>query len=505
MPDMNQEIVLSMEHITKEFPGVRALDDVQFELRRGEIHALCGENGAGKSTMLKILNGLYTNYGGTIKVGGSEERFTSAKDARNRGISIISQEIFLSPDLTAAENIFMGQYPKTKLGTVDWKRLYRNAEELQKLLGVPGENINLRKNAKSLSMGQKQMVEILKAISFDIKILALDEPTSSLSDEETDQLFKLIKMLAERDISIIYVSHRLNEIKRICDRITVLKDGKNAGTKDVRDVDTKDIVSMMVGRDVRLFEDRLYAPKQNKETALEVKNLGIEGVVKNINFRVYKGEIIGFFGIVGSGRTETVRAVFGIDKKDSGQIYKNGKEIKIRKTNDAVKAGIGFVPEDRHGQGLVLISPVRTNITIPFIQKLSNKGFINKKDEAAASAEQMAALNIKAPGDMTVVNNLSGGNQQKVIIGRWLGANADVLIFDEPTRGIDVGTKSEIYRLIRGLAAEGKAVIFISSELPEILGMSDRIYIFRDGGIQSEIENTAALTEEELLKFAVVG
>ncbi|MDR1306373.1 MAG: sugar ABC transporter ATP-binding protein [Treponema sp.] len=502
---MTQPIVLSMEHITKEFPGVRALDNVQFELRQGEVHALCGENGAGKSTMLKILNGLYKNYGGTIKICGNEVKFNNAKDARNEGISIISQEVFLSPHLTVMENILMGQYPKTKLGTVDWKGMYGRAGAIQRLLGSSGESINLKQNAGNLSVGQKQIVEILKAISFDIKILALDEPTSSLSDEETDQLFKLIKTLAGRGISIIYVSHRLTEIQRICDRITVLKDGKYIDTKDIRDIDTKDIVSMMVGRDVKLFENRLYESKRDNEVVLAIKDLNAGNSIKNINFEVHKGEIVGFFGIVGSGRTETVRAMFGIDKKDSGVIYKNGKEIKIQKTNDAVKAGIGFVPEDRHEQGLVLISSIRTNITIPFIKRLSKNGFINEKDETAASVKQMLALKIKAPNDMTVVNNLSGGNQQKIIIGRWLGANADILIFDEPTRGIDVGTKSEIYRLIRGLAVEGKAIIFISSELPEIIGMSDRIYIFRDGGIQGEIENTATITEEDLLKFAVVG
>ena len=502
---MNDQLVLSMQNITKEFPGVKALDNVHFELQKGEVHAICGENGAGKSTLLKILNGMYQNYEGTIEINGNNIKFNSTKDARQKGLSIITQEIHLARELTVAENIFMGQYPKTKYGIVDWKKLIQKTVKLQEMLGYQAQNINPKEKVKELSIGRRQIVEILKAISFDIKILALDEPTSSLSAEESDQLFKLIKQLSARGISIIYVSHRLNEIFKMCDRVTVLKDGKYVGTREVAKIETGEIVSMMVGRNVQLFEAREYTDKTQADVALEVKDFCKEGVFKDINLKVHKGEIVGCFGIVGSGRTEVARAIFGVDKKTAGSLYVQGKLQNIRRPKDAVKHRIGFVTEDRHGQGLVLISPIRWNITMPFIKTFAKKGFIQFKEESQVSKTQMDALKIKAPSDMTLVKNLSGGNQQKVIIGRWLAANSDILIFDEPTRGIDVGTKTEIYKLLRQLAEDGKAIIMISSELPEIMGLSDRIYIFRDGQISGHFVNRQDLTDTDLLKKAIIN
>lgn len=498
------DAILQMTNISKEFPGVKALDNVDFSLRRGEVHAICGENGAGKSTLLKIISGAYATYGGEFLVNGKKVAFNSTRDARNMGISVISQEIQVAPDLTVAENIFMGVYPKNALGIVDWKLMQQKTRKLQERLGSQALSINPNSKVLHLSMGHKQIIEILRAISFEIDILALDEPTSSLSDEETKQLFNLIRDLRSKGISIIYVSHRLQEIFEICDRITVLKDGKLVGTREIEGITISDIVGMMVGRNFELFEKCEKLDLKGREKYLEVQNLSREGAFEDINFSVKSGEILGMFGIVGSGRTEVARVIFGMDYKTNGKILVKGNEVAISSPKKAIANKIGFVTEDRHAEGLILQENIRRNITLPFIKKLAKMRVIQSKMEADISKEFSKALKIKAPSDLTITNNLSGGNQQKVVIAKWLASKADILIFDEPTRGIDVGTKAEIYKLINALAFEGKAIIMISSELPEILGMSDRVLVFKDGRINGEFSERCDLNEITILNKAIV-
>ena len=501
---MEKNIVLKMEHICKSFPGVKALDCVDFELKRGEVHALCGENGAGKSTLLKILTGMYRKDNGSILVDGKEVNFKSIFDSKQHGIGIIPQEIQMASKLSVAENMFMSKYPKKMLFFVDWKKMKEDAKLLQEKLGESTSNMGVDTLVDGMSMGHKQLIEIMKALSTEVSILAFDEPTSSLSEDEIEQLFKLINELKERGISIIYVSHKLKEIFRICDRITVLKDGKYVGTKEINETSIPDVISMMVGRNLELFERKQENSKAYNEVTMEVKGLSRDNAIKDINFKLRKGEILGMFGIVGSGRSETARAIFGLDKKTRGEIYLKGKKVEIDSPQQAVKAGIGFVTEDRHGEGLALRASIRWNITMPFINKLIKYKFINHKEESDKSKKYVEVLSIKTPNDENLAESLSGGNQQKIVIAKWLGAESEILIFDEPTRGIDVGAKSEIYKLIKKLAEEGKSIIMISSELPEIIALSDRILIFRDGMIQAELENHQLLTEENILKHAIM-
>jgi ABC-type sugar transport system ATPase subunit len=477
---------------------------VDFELRKGEVHALCGENGAGKSTLLKILTGMYRKDNGAIYIEGSEVNFKAISDAKKQGIGIIPQEIQMAPKLSIAENMFMSNYPKKFLFFVDWKKMRSDAIALQDKLGEVTKTMGVDTTVESMSMGYKQLIEIMKALSTEVKILAFDEPTSSLSEEETEQLFKLIEDLKQKGISIIYVSHKLKEIFRICDRVTVLKDGKYVDTKEIKETSIPEVISMMVGRNLDLFEKKQASTEKLDKVVMEVKGLSRDRVIKDINFKLHKGEILGMFGIVGSGRSETARAIFGIDKKTSGEIYLNGKKVEIDSPEQAVKSKIGFATEDRHGEGLVLRASIRWNITMPFIKALTKLSFINRKKEKDESKKYIEALKIKAPGDETLAESLSGGNQQKIVIAKWLGAQSEIIIFDEPTRGIDVGAKSEIYKLIRKLADEGKSIIMISSELPEILALSDRILVFRDGMINAQLENQESLSEENILKYAIM-
>lgn len=495
-----EEVILKCSHITKSFPGVKALDNVQLELRRGEVHALCGENGAGKSTVIKIITGLYQKDSGEIEYFGKKINFKNTIECRKNGIALIPQELHLAETLTVAENIFMTKFP-TKGMIVDWKRMNEQTKELQKRLGEAAMSFQPDQLVKTLSMGQKQLVEIMKAISTDVKVIAFDEPTSSLSDEETVEMFKLIRQLTAEGIAIIYVSHRLAEIFEICDRVSVYKDGKYIGTRDVAEVEPKDIISMMVGRDVSLFQKT--RDREVGEPVFEVKGLCWKDRVKNVSFKLNKGEVLGMFGIVGSGRTETARAIFGIEKKDSGTIYKDGRELHIRRPEDAVLSKIGFVTEDRRGEGLALVMSVAENITMPSMQRYVKKGVLDLKAEAKAAAEMVEMLEIKTPKLETRVGSLSGGNQQKIVISKWLGADSEILIFDEPTRGIDVGAKAEIYKLIDSLTQKGKSIIMISSELPEVLAMSDRLLVFRDGEIVAELAGVQSLSEEDVLGYAI--
>lgn len=494
------DIVLRCKNISKSFPGVKALDNVQFDLRRGEVHALCGENGAGKSTIIKIIAGLYTKDSGEIEYNGKPVNYRSTMECRKNGISLIPQELHLAETLTVAENVFMTKFPK-KHGMVDWKKMNEDTRALQARLGSSAQSFEPTALVKNLSMGQKQLVEIMKAISTDVQIIAFDEPTSSLSDDETEEMFKLIRTLTSQGISIIYVSHRLAEIFQICDRISVFKDGCYVGTREVSQTNTQELISMMVGREVKVIEKT--AGNHIGETVLEVQHLNWKNRVKDVSFNLRKGEILGMFGIVGAGRTETARCIFGLEKADSGKILIGGQEVRIRSPKDAVNHKLGFVTEDRRGEGLSLVASVEYNLTMPFFKRFSKAGIISLKEEHHTAGQMSQSLSIKTPSLETRAANLSGGNQQKIVIAKWLGAESDILIFDEPTRGIDVGAKSEIYKLMDQLAAEGKSIIMISSELPEIISMSDRLLVFRDGEIKKELTDVQNRTEEEILSYAI--
>jgi len=501
---MEKKTILSMQNIDKSFPGVKALDNVNFDLKKGEVHALCGENGAGKSTLIKILNGVYKQDSGKIIFNGEDISIKSIADAKRIGFGLIPQEIQVVPKLSIAENIFMTNCPRKHGFFVDWKKMYRDAQELQKKLGESAIAMGVKGQVESISMGMKQLIEIMRVISLDLKILAFDEPTSSLSEEETEYLFKIIKELSSKGITVIYVSHKLKEIFQICDRVTVLKDGKCVGTVEVEETTYNDIIKMMVGRNVELFSRKTRDVEEaGGETVLEVKGLNTQ-LLKNINFQLKKGEILGMFGIVGSGRTETARAVFGIDEPISGEIFINGREMHINTPGKAVREGLGFVTEDRHKEGLVLISSVRNNITMPFMKTLAKLGFIKHQKEKSTALEYIKVLNVKTPSDQTFADNLSGGNQQKVVISKWLGAQSDILIFDEPTRGIDVAAKTEVYHIIQKLAEQGKSIMLISSELPEILALSDRVLVFKEGEIKADLHNTMDLKEETVIDYAVM-
>ncbi len=501
---MQEDIILKMENICKSFPGVKALDNVSFQLGRGEVHAICGENGAGKSTLLKILTGVYKKDSGDIIINGNSVNIKSIQHAKQVGIGSIPQEIQMAPKLSVAENMFMASYPKKWCVFVDWEKMKKDTLLQQKKLGGVAETLGITNHVEAMSMGHKQLIEIMKALSTDADIIAFDEPTSSLSEEEVEQLFKLIEDLKSKGKSIIYVSHKLKEIFTICNKITVLKDGKLVGTKDIKQTNISELIGMMVGRNLDLFEKKTGSESIPGEVVLEVKGLARDNVVKGVDFELRKGEIIGLFGIVGSGRTETARMIFGIDRKTSGDIYLNGKKVDIRSPKMAVQEKIGFVTEDRHGEGLALRAPLRWNISLPFIAKLRNLIFIKHEEDKKCAVDYIEKLKIKTRNDLTNAENLSGGNQQKVVIAKWLGAQSQILIFDEPTRGIDVGSKSEIYRLIKSLANEGKSIIMISSELPEILALSDRILVFREGCINAELKNTESLKEEDILKYAIM-
>ncbi|MCE5188055.1 MAG: sugar ABC transporter ATP-binding protein [Eubacteriales bacterium] len=503
---MDGEVVLKAEHISKSFPGVKALDDVSIEIRAGEVHALCGENGAGKSTLLKVITGIYSMDAGEVSVCGCRAEIKNINDARACGIHVVPQEMAMAKHLTVAENIFLGRYPQTRLGIVDWKKMFAEAKQLQTKLGGGAAALNVRETVGHLSMGHKQLIEIMRAMIDDnLKVIAFDEPTSSLSAEETERLFELIADLRGRNLGIIYVSHRLSEIFRICDRVTVLKDGKFVDTRNVKEITNDDIVKMMVGRDLNLFGEKRAHSGEARETALRVENFARAGRYQNINFDAKFGEILGFYGLVGAGRTEIMRGIFAVDARDSGDVYIKGKKVDIKTPSKAAQMGIGFVTEDRRGEGLMLRTSLKMNISMPNLNAILNKGkLISDKKETQYAKEGMGRFNIKAQSERTIAGTLSGGNQQKAIIAKWVQANCDIIIFDEPTRGIDVGAKAEVYAVMKELADAGKCVIMISSELPETLGICDRIIVMREGEIMADMVNQH-LTEEDIVRYAVAN
>ena len=492
----SQTPLLEMKGITKQFPGVLALDNVTLTVYPGEVLALVGENGAGKSTLMKILSGVYKKDAGEILLDGKPVEISGPLHARQLGISIIYQELNVLNNMNITENIFVGR-EKKKNGFVDKKLQH---EEARRLLSRVGLEVDPHTKTGRLSTAQKQMVEVAKALSTHARMIIMDEPTSSLTDKETEMLFGIIRKLRDDGVAIVFISHRMNEIFEISDRIAVMRDGQMIQTMDAAEATEQKVIAAMVGRDVNnLF---VKEPAPIGEVALEVKNLSTKHFLKDISFNVRAGEIVGFAGLVGAGRSEVMRAVFGIDPRETGEILVRGRPVNIRSTVDALRAGLGFVPEDRKEQGLILKMSVQHNASIAALPSVSKGGFLDKKRERRLAGEYIDKLRVKTPSQEQRVMNLSGGNQQKVVIAKWMATHPSVLILDEPTRGIDVGAKKEIHLLMSELVAQGVAIIMISSELPEILGMSDRIYVMHDGRIKGEIARGEA-TQESVMKMAI--
>lgn len=493
--------LIRMEGINKSFSGVKVLDNCRFDLKSGEVHALVGENGAGKSTLIKILTGVYTKDSGSITLKGKEVEILNPRAAQNHGISVIHQELNLMLHLTAAQNIFFGRevFQKNKI-FLDDNTINQKTKELFEILNMA---IEPTIKVGELTVAKQQMVEIAKALSFDSEILIMDEPTASLTDNEIDDLFRVIRKLKNKGVGIIYISHRLEELKKIADRITVMRDGCYINTVRTEDVTIDSIISMMIGREIYITSPKIVKTS-DAPVVLEVRNLNRGKMVKNVSFVLKKGEILGFAGLMGAGRTEVARAIFGADAPESGEILVNGKSVKIKSPNDAVKKGIGYLSEDRKRYGLALGMDVETNIAMASFKKFTNVlGFVNIRKLRNNAEKYIKNLKIRASGVNQKVKNLSGGNQQKVVIAKWLTRNSNILIFDEPTRGIDVGTKSEIYKLLNELAAQGKAIIVISSELPEILRISDRVMVMCEGRITGELEGKD-ITQEKIMKYAIM-
>jgi len=491
---------LEFKQICKSFPGVKALSNMSFKVQEGSIHALMGENGAGKSTLLKILSGIHQPTDGILMINNKAVQFDSTTQALEQGIAIIYQELNLIPELSVAENIFLGQLP-TKNGRVDRHLLHLEASQQLTWLG---ENIDPSRPLKSLSIGQCQMVEIAKALSRNAKIIAFDEPTSSLSQREIVNLFKVIRELRDRGKVILYVSHRMEEIFALCDAITIFKDGTHVQTfDDMKQLDHERLVHLMVGREINDIYN--YRAREYGSVGLSVNNINAPTLAKPLSFEIQQGEILGLFGLVGAGRTELARLLFGADKAHSGSIHVNGKLVNISSPIDAIKAGITYCPEDRKASGIVPILSVQENTNIsPRPDHLIMGSVVNERWENKNVIQQINDLNVKTPSPAQLIGNLSGGNQQKIILGRWLSTDMKVLILDEPTRGIDIGAKSEIYELILKLAERGITILVISSDLPEVLGISDRLLVMKDGDITGELQR-ASFTEEKALSLAMLN
>ena len=490
--------VLELKNISKSFPGVKALDEVTFSVEEGTVHVLVGENGAGKSTLIKIINGMYTADEGELYVFGKKVAMHSPRHMKELGIATIHQELNPVPDLTIAENIFLGRLPTRGPGIVAKKRM---VEEAQKLVNDLGFSYDVKRVMRSLTVSDMQIIEIIKAISVNAKIIIMDEPTSSITEGEVAVLHEQIHRLKERGISIIYISHKLDELKQVGDQLTVLRDGKTISTHHIDELTTDEIITKMVGRKM----DNVYPVKEAEigEKLLEIKNLTQPNVFSNISFTLHRGEILGMSGLVGAGRTEVVRAIFGMDSYSSGEIIINGKSVEIKKVSDAIREGIIMLSEDRKLEGLVLIRSICENIGLPNLKRY--RGFLlNKKREREDAQEMKEKLAIKTPTIGTEAQNLSGGNQQKVVIAKWLLQNPVVFIMDEPTRGIDVGAKYEIYKIMCDLAAQGAGVIMISSELPEIIGICDRTLVMAEGRITGEVTRED-FSQERIMSFALGG
>ncbi len=502
MSDNANGFVLEFKGITKDFPGVRALDNVDFTLKRGEVHALVGENGAGKSTLIKILAGVFPPTEGEIFLHGKNATIRNPKDGLKMGISVIYQELNLVPYISVAKNIFLGREPHRKWlpFLIDYPKLHKNAKEILKSIDA---DLDTKVNVVEFGMGQMQVVEMAKAFSYNASILIMDEPTAALTEKEIKQLFKAIERFKRKGTSIIYISHRIEEIFEIADRVTVLRDGNVVSTMnvdEVKEIDT--IIKLMVGRSMDAYFSREFLDEKGKVT-LEVKNLSREGLLHDINLHVRSGEIVGLAGLVGARRTELARALFGVDQYDSGEVYIFGEKISSSPVK-SVAMGVGFVPEDRKHEGLALILPVKENVVVASLKKLFPKGLINPAKQSKVVNEYVKTLRIATPSIMRLTRFLSGGNQQKVVVAKWLCTKAKIFIFDEPTRGVDVGAKAEIHQLMNEMVKQGAAILMISSELLEVLNMSDRIYVMHEGRILKELDRNEA-DQETILKYAMGG
>ncbi|WP_439525023.1 sugar ABC transporter ATP-binding protein [Marivita sp.] len=490
---MMNDVVLKVEGITKTFPGVKALDDVSFDIRSGEVHALVGENGAGKSTLMKVLAGLHTPDGGEINYQGASTHVAGPLDARRKGILLIHQELSLSPELSVAENIYLGAWPTNRFGVLKKRELRRNATRALEALGC-GFGPDAR--VGTLSVAMQQMVEIARAEAFKANVVIFDEPTASLTDTEKDQLFHTIRGLKARGVGIVYISHKMNEIFDITDRITVLRDGQVQGTVETANTDLNQVTRMMIGRTLDTYFIRAKA--EFGAEVLRVEELSRSGLFRNVGFSVREGEVLGLYGLVGAGRSEVVETVFGVRKADSGKIYWKGGEIALPRPRQSIDMGMALVPESRKEQGLVLMMGGRENTSLPHLGLFSSVSLMNRPKELAVFEKYRSVLSIKTTGPDQAVSQLSGGNQQKFVLAKWLCADPKLIILDEPTRGIDVGSKSAIHELIADLAEQGLAVIVISSEMPEVLGVSHRVLAMSEGAIVAEFEGDA-MTEENLI------
>ena len=494
-----QEVILRMQGIRKTFPGVVALDNVNLDVRSGTVHSLMGENGAGKSTLMKCLIGMYTPDEGTVELAGDIVRFKDTKDGLEHGISMIHQELSPVPEMMVAENIWLGREPRGRLGLLSPAAMFRKTRELFDEWKI---DIDPRARMKDLTVSKQQMVEIAKAISYDAKIIIMDEPTSAIPEREVAHLHGMIKRLTDFGVAIIYITHKMDEVFKISDDITVFRDGKHVGSYPAKELDRDKLIKLMVGRELTdLF------PKEEAEigdVVLSVQGLTRGSVVKDVSFELHRGEILGLAGLMGAGRTEVLETIFGIEKADSGEVVLNGKTLRIKQPSDAIRAGMALLTEDRKLNGIMGVLSVRDNITAAALPRYSPRGVLRVGEMRKDSEDQREKLRIKTPSLSQLIKNLSGGNQQKALISRWLLTVPDVLMIDEPTRGIDVGAKSEIHRLMSMLAQEGKAIIMVSSELPEVLGMSDRILVMHEGRISGELSREEA-NQESVMHLATGG
>jgi rhamnose transport system ATP-binding protein len=490
--------VLAVDGLSKSFPGVRALHDVRFDVHAGEVHALLGENGAGKSTLIKIVSGVYRPDSGAIRVDGQEVRFAGPQEAQAAGIATVFQELLLFPDLTVAENIFLGHAPRSVWGGIDWTAMRARAAEILASLDI--RELDVAAPVSTLSVANRQRVEIAKALSLNARVLIMDEPTAALPEADVLRLFAIVRNLRARGVGVVYISHRMAEIFTLADRVTVLRDGDFVATRQVADTSEQELITMMVGRVI----DHLFPKLATKVGApvLEVRDLVSPPVVRGVSFTVRAGEIVGLAGLIGSGRSEVAQTVFGISPATSGEILLAGETVRITSAGQAKRHGIAYVPEDRGTQGVIRAMNLRQNVSLAVLRRIARHGFIERDAEEELATDAIARFSIRARGPEQIVGKLSGGNQQKVVLGKWLATKPKLLIMDEPTRGIDVGAKAEIHRLMSELAAQGLAVLMISSELPEILGMSDRILVMREGRIAAEFARQDA--DQETIAHAMM-
>ena len=492
---MSEQYLLEMRGISKSFPGVKALQNVGLQLKAGGVHALLGENGAGKSTLIKVLGGIYHAEEGEIFIEGQKVKIDGVVAAREAGISIVHQELVLVPYMTVAENIFLGREPGNRLN-INRRQM---SEDAQKLLDAYEMHIDADTLVERLTIAQQQMVEIVKAISFNSRILVMDEPTSSISDKEVGFLFETMRTLTKKGVGIIYISHKMSELEEICDRVTVMRDGQTVGTKVVKETNKDELIAMMVGRELTNYYTRDYL--EPGEVVLKCEHISDGKMAKDASFELRKGEIIGFAGLVGAGRSETMKAIFGLAPRMTGDVYVEGRKVQIKTPVDALKYGIALVPESRKEEGLYKVQSVRFNSTIEVLSQFIRSLRVNTKKEEEITQKYIDMMATKTPSQEQVIGNLSGGNQQKVMIGRWLATDPKILILDEPTRGVDVGAKAEIYTIMNDLVKHGMSIIMISSELPEIINMSDRVYVMNDGRVTGCLDHES-VTQEGIMQLA---